>query len=146
MKRMSGLIVIAGGLALAAWVSFGRYLFGVGGELTPWFAVGIGVPIAALYFFVGRAIMRTARFGRRTRPSTVVMLVISVACGILLGFMIPDVTPLGLQTILSGPAEPGLSVAVGVANPLGVVCLAAAIAALVLAHGDTKERIVVEED
>lgn len=146
MKRMPALLVIVGGLVLAAWVSFGRYLFGVGGELTPWFVVGIGVPIAALYLFSGRAIMRTARFGRRTRPSTVVMLAVSAACGILLGFMIPDITPAGLQTIVSGAEEPGLSIAVGVANPLGVICLAAAIAALVLAHGDTKERVVVEED
>lgn len=143
---MPALIVIAGGLALAAWVSFGRHLFGVGGELTPWFAVGLGIPIAALYAFTGRAIMRTARLGRPTRPSTVVMLVISVVCGILLGLMIPDVTPLGLQTILSGATEPGLSIAVGLANPLGIICLAAAIASLVLAQGDTRDRVVVEED
>ncbi|UUT35373.1 hypothetical protein [Microbacterium elymi] len=63
--------------------------------------------------------------------------------------MIPDVTPDGLQTILTGAAEPGRGIAIGFANPLGVIMLVLAVIALVLATGDAKGRADaprVEED
>jgi hypothetical protein len=77
---------------------------------------------------------------------TVAMLVVSWVCGILLGLMIPDVTALGLQTILTGPHEPGLGIAIGVANPLGIIMLLTGIIALVLARGDAKGRAIVAEE
>jgi hypothetical protein len=54
--------------------------------------------------------------------------------------MIPDVTAHGLQTILTGSAEPGLGIAIGFANPLGVLMLVFAVAALILARGDAVGR------
>jgi hypothetical protein len=143
-----GVLVACGGVVLAAWIVGGRYLFGVGGELTPVFASTIGLALVALHFFAGRAIARTARRGRRTRPAVVATLAAAWGCGILLGFTIPDITPHGLQTILSTLAGPGsLDLVVGLSNPLGIVMLATSIAALVLASGDASGRpLRAEED
>jgi hypothetical protein len=132
-----GVLVACGGVVLAAWIVGGRHLFGVGGELTPVFAGTIGLALVALHFFAGRAIARTARRGRRTRPATVATLAVAWGCGILLGFTIPDITAHGLQTILSTLVGPGsLDLVVGLSNPLGIIMLATSIAALVLASGD----------
>jgi hypothetical protein len=141
-----GSAVIVGGLILASWICFGRFLFGVGGSLTPIYVVTIGFLVGTLHFFAGRAIRRTARRGRRTRPATIAMICIAWFTGILLGLMIPDLTAAGLQSIVSGSTEPGLGIAIGLANPLGIVCLATSIVALVLANGDLKDRPHLEED
>lgn len=77
------------------------------------------------------------------------ILIASWACGILLGLTIPDATEQGLQTILTGAEEPGLSIAIGIANPLGIIMLVTGIVALVLARGDAKgraHRVAEEED
>jgi hypothetical protein len=116
------------------------------GELTQLYTFTLGLVIVVLHFFIAEALARTAQHGHRTRPATVAMLFASWACGILLGLMIPDVTALGLQTILTGQHEPGLSIAVGVANPLGIIMLLTGIIALVLARGDAKGRATVTED
>lgn len=141
-----GYVVTLGGFVLALWICFGRFLFGIGGSLTPIYVVTIGFLVATLHFFAGRAISRTARLGRNTRPSTVAMICIAWFTGILLGLMIPDATADGLQTIVSGAVEPGLGIAIGLANPLGIICLATSIAAVALAHGDAKGRPELEED
>ena len=141
-----GLVVIIAGVVLAAWVSLGRIPFGIAGELTPWFVVTLGLLIAVLHFFTGRAIVRTARLGRATRPVTILYVCFSWACGLLLGLMIPDVTADGWQTIISGPGEPMLSIAVGLANPLGIVCIATAVVALVLAGQDARGSIRRHDD
>lgn len=134
-----GLGIPVVGVLLAAWVTAGRFLFGVGGSLTPAYSL-IGLTVVVLYVFIGRALRRTARTGRSTRPAVFGTLGASVGCGILLGLMIPDVTPGGLQTILTRAAEPGLGIVVGIANPLGVVMVATAIFSLVLANGDAIGR------
>lgn len=140
------LLVALVGLAIAAWVSIGRLFFGVAGELTQVYTFTLGLVIVVLHLFVAEALARTAQHGHRTRPATVAMLVVSWVCGILLGLMIPDVTVLGLQTILTGPHEPALGIAIGVANPLGIIMLLTGIIALVLARGDAKGRAIVAEE
>ncbi|HEU4808835.1 MAG TPA: hypothetical protein VFT01_11285 [Homoserinimonas sp.] len=141
------LLVVFTGLLIAAWVSVGRLLFGVAGELTQLYTFTLGLLIVVLHAFIAEALARTAQNGHRTRRATIWMLATSWACGILLGLMIPDVTALGLQTILTGPHEPGLSIAIGVANPLGIIMLVTAIVALALARGDARGKAhVVEED
>ncbi|MEX1078421.1 MAG: hypothetical protein WED09_04870 [Homoserinimonas sp.] len=141
-------LVVLVGLLLAAWVALGRLLFGVAGELTQVYTFSIGLIIFLLHAFITEALLRAAQNGYRVRPATIAMLIASWALGILLGLVIPDVTPLGLQTILTGPREPGLSIAIGVANPVGIVMLVTAIVALVLARGDArgKAQAVAEED
>lgn len=133
-----GVVVAGAGVLLAAWVVFGRSVFGVGGSLTVTYALTIGVVLVVLHFFIGRGILRTARRGYRTRRATVGTVIAAWGCGILLGLMIPDLTPIGLQTILTGPSEPGLGIAIGVSNPLGIVMLVMSITALVLATVDSK--------
>ncbi|MHA6670301.1 hypothetical protein ACX3O0_15685 [Homoserinimonas sp. A447] len=140
------LLVVFVGLVIAAWVSVGRLFFGIAGELTQLYTFTLGLIIVVLHAFITEALARTAQLGHRTRPATVAMLVASWACGILLGLMIPDVTALGLQTILTGPDEPGLSIAIGVANPLGIIMLLTGIIALVLARGDAKGKAVIARE
>ena len=125
---------------LAAWVTLGRVLFGVAGELTQLYVFTLGLVIVVLNAFVAEGLARTAHNGHRTRPATIGMLLASWGCGILLGLMIPDVTALGLQTIITGPHEPGLGIAIGIANPLGIVMLVTVIVALGLARGDAKGK------
>jgi len=141
-----GLADIVVGFLVALWVSLGRIPFGVAGGLTPLFVPTLGFAIGALHFFAGRAIMRTARLGRTTRPATILMVCFSWACGILLGLMIPDITDLGWQTILTGGEEPGLGIAIGISNPLGIICIGTAVVAVVLARQDTRERLNPDDE
>jgi hypothetical protein len=134
------LLVAFAGLLLAAWIGFGRVFFGVAGELTQLYTFTLSLVIVVMHAFIAEALARTAHHGYRTRPATIAMLVASWGCGILLGLMIPDVTALGLQTILTGPHEPGLGIAIGVANPLGIVMLVTISVALGLARGDAKGK------
>lgn len=142
------LLVIFAGLLLAAWVSVGRALFGISGELTQVYIFTLGLLVFLLHAFIAEALLRAAQHGYRARPATVAMLIASWGCGLFLGLTIPDVTPQGLQTILSGAEEPGLSIAIGVANPLGIIMLITAIVALALARGDAqgKAHLVAEEE
>lgn len=139
-STVPGILVAVAGLALAAWVVAGRALFGIAGELTQVYAFTLGLVIIVLHAFIGEALVRTAHHGYRTRPATIGMLVASWGCGILLGLMIPDATPAGLQTILTGASEPGLSIVIGLANPAGIIMLVTVIVALGCARGDAKGK------
>lgn len=141
----TGIAVIVAGIAVAGWISFGRHLFGIGGDLTIAYAATLGVIFAVLLVLTGLAVRRTARRGFETRALTHALLIASGVCGFLLGLTIPDSTPHGLQTIISGPTEPALGIAIGIANPLGVVGIATAIIALVLAVGDSRGRVTLVE-
>lgn len=142
-----GIVVACGGALLAAWVVGGRIPFGVAGSLTVTYALTIGIALIVLHFFIGWAILRTARRGHRTRPATIWTVSAAWGCGILLGLMIPDVTAIGLQTILTGAVEPGLGIVIGLSNPLGIIMLAMSVAALVLASVDAKGGPrVIDED
>ncbi|GAB3123242.1 hypothetical protein [Glaciibacter psychrotolerans] len=136
-QRRLGAGIIVVGVLLGAWITFGRFLFGVGGSLTAVYAL-IGLTVVVLYLFIGLALRRTARNDHPTRPTVFGTLGASVGCGILLGLMIPDATPDGLQTILTGGEEPGLGIVVGVANPLGIILIALAIVSLWIANLDAR--------
>lgn len=140
-----GVGVLLAGVAIAAWIVFGRFLFGVGGELTLAY-LPIGVLVVVLHAFIGRALSRTAARGFTPRRSTWGTLITAWGCGILLGLTIPDVTETGLQTILTGAAQPWLDVAIGVANPAGIIMIAFTIIALVLASQDAHGPRPVEDD
>ncbi|WP_341952068.1 hypothetical protein [Salinibacterium sp. TMP30] len=141
----TGVVVIVAGIAVAGWISFGRHLFGIGGELTIAYAATLGIIFAVLLVLTGLAVRHTARRGFETRAMTQALLIASGVCGFLLGLTIPDSTPRGLQTIISGPTEPALGIAIGIANPLGVIGIATAIIALVLAIRDSRGRITLVE-
>lgn len=131
------LITTAIGLLLCAWVAFGRIAFGVQGELTVVYALAVIVP-AALYLATGHAWRRAVRAGHRIRGATLAFLIASWACALLLGLMIPDLTPHGFATILSGTAEPALGIAIGISNPLAVIMIATAAFALALSVQDSR--------
>ncbi|CAO1651326.1 Na+/H+ antiporter MnhB subunit-related protein domain-containing protein [Salinibacterium sp. NYA9b] len=141
----TGVAVIGFGIAVAGWVSFGRHLFGIGGDLTIVYATTIGILFGVVFVLVGLAMRRTQTRGFGTRPITHAMLISSGVCAFLLGLMIPDNTPEGLQTIVSGPNEPALGIAIGIANPLGVIGIATGIIALVLAVKESRGRITLVE-
>ncbi|MGF2949439.1 hypothetical protein [Microbacterium alcoholitolerans] len=130
-----GVGVLLVGVALALWIAFGRFLFGAGGELTVAYLL-IGVLVLVLHIFISRALARTAKRGFTVRPSTRGTLIGAWGCGILLGLTIPDITADGMQTIVSGTQQPALDVAIGIANPAGIVMAALTIIALVLASQD----------
>ena len=141
----TGGVVVVAGIAVAAWISFGRHLFGIGGDLTIIYAATLGVIFAALLVFTGLAVRRTARRGFETRAITYAFFIASGVSGLLLGLTLPDSTPRGLQTIVSGPTEPALGIAIGIANPLGVIGIATAIIALVLSIRDSRGQITLVE-
>jgi hypothetical protein len=135
-----GALIVVAGVVLAAWVALGRAPFGIAGHLTPVYALTLGTVLVVLNLFVARGVVRTGRAGHRHRGATFGTLFASWGCAILLGLLIPDDTPDGLQTILTGAAEPGRGIAIGFANPLGVIMLVFGVLAAVLARGDSLGR------
>ncbi|EAR25317.1 hypothetical protein A20C1_01976 [marine actinobacterium PHSC20C1] len=143
---MLGAAVASAGIAVAGWVSFGRDIFGIGGDLTLVYSATLGVMFAALFVVAGLAIRSATLRGFPTRAITHAMLISSGVCAFLLGLTLPDNTPIGLQTIISGPNEPALGIAIGIANPLGVIGITTGIIALVLAVRDSRGRITLVEE
>lgn len=137
---LPGVLAGAGGVIIAAWVTLGRALFGIAGGLTPLYVFTVGIVLVVLALLTADAMMRAARRGFAHRPVTLVMLFGWWGCGLLLGFIIPDVTSAGLQTIATGTTEPGRGIAVGFSNPIGIIMLFGAIAAMLLARGDARGR------
>lgn len=142
---LRGVGVLLVGVVLALWIVFGRFLFGVGGELVVPYLL-IGVLVVALHIPLGRAVTRMTNRGFTLRPSTRGSLIAAWGCGILLGLTIPDITPDGLQTIISGTQQPTLDVAIGVANPAGIIMIAFTCIALVLASQDAHGPRPTEDD
>ncbi|WP_308490903.1 hypothetical protein [Microbacterium terrisoli] len=135
-----GVIVVGVGVVLAAWIAFGRALFGIAGDLTAVYALTLAPLLVVLHLFIGQGVVRTQRRGFRHRRATFGTLYASWGCAVMLGLLIPDMTPGGLQTIATGASEPGRGIAIGFANPLGVIMIVFAVAALVLARGDAHGR------
>ncbi|TAM70425.1 MAG: hypothetical protein EPN48_03225 [Microbacteriaceae bacterium] len=141
-----GILIIVGGLLVAAWIGVGRFPFGIAGSLTPLY-VFIALIILGLQAATGRALIRGARAGYAARGWTIAIVLCSWAFGILCGLTLPDATPSGLQTIVSGSHEPGLGIAIGVTNPAGMICAILSVAAVILAYRDARGgRPVYDED
>lgn len=134
-----GILVILVGLIVAAWVAVGRFLFGIGGSMTPWYLL-LGTAIFVGQCFAGRAIILTARRGYHSRAWTMVIVAFSWGFGLLCGATLPDNTPLGMQTIVSGTQPTGLGIAIGVTNPCAIVCLSLTGATIFLGYYDARGR------
>ncbi|WP_417562598.1 hypothetical protein [Microbacterium sp.] len=137
---LPGYLIVVVGLVLALWIAFGRVLFGVAGELTVVYALTIAPLLVVLHLFIAQGVLRTARRGYRSRRATFGTLYASWGCAVLLGLLIPDLTSTGLQTVLTGGSEPALGIAIGFANPIGIIMFVFAVAALILARGDANGR------
>lgn len=146
MSVAPGILIILGGLLVAAWIGVGRFPFGVAGSLTPLY-VFIGLIVAGLQVATGRALIRGARAGYQAHGWTIAIVLSSWAFGILCGLTLPDATPAGMQTILTGAQEPGLGIAIGVTNPAGMICVILSVAAVILAYRDARGgRPIYDQD
>ncbi len=138
--------VLAVGLLLSAWVTYGRFLFDRGGSLTPIYAVLIGVPMVVLHAFVARAFGKVRRAGMGMRRATLNCLLTAWACFILLGLTIPDRPHESLETIVTGSHDLWVGMAIGIANPAGIIGMGLTVATLILALGDARGPRLSEDE
>lgn len=120
------------GIAMAAWMVAGRWLFGIGGPLTWWYLPAIGLTYALLSWWIAHRIAVVGRRGRRTGRAVWVALALSWACALGFGLTVPDRVDGELVSILSDAAGSRFSAEMSIAlcNPLGIVAFALAFAAL----------------
>lgn len=134
-----GIATIAIGTLVAAWMTAGRALFGVAGEMVPWFAATILPVMAGLCIAAGAMMLRAARRGHPLRPATRSTMIVSWVLGLLFGLMVPDTTADGLASVLSVLGGPvALEIGIGLCNPLGIVAVVLAVFSLALAFRDSQ--------
>jgi hypothetical protein len=134
-----GIIVMVAGVLIAAWMGFGRTLFGVGGEFVLAYTLTASVAIAVLNIFTGRAIRRAVTIGHRLHPQTVIAVVLTWIAGIGFGFTVADANESGLDTVMSHLGGETLrGMAIGLSNLFGILTLGGSIAALVFARLDVR--------
>ncbi len=126
-------------VAVPLWLAGGRLLTDSAGSLTPVYAVTL-TPLVLVLSLVALGVpaRRPARY-----PSVraCVILMISWACGIALGFTLPD-TGEGASSVLGAWFGPGAEgAAAALSNPLGIIMLFTVVMGCVVAvrhsgHGD----------
>jgi len=149
--------LISGGVAviLALWMGFGRWLFGIGGHMTWWYAPLIALPFLILQWWTLQRMSVARSRGCRIGRAPIVALVLSWLCALGFGFTAPDIqaggsaglTGDGSASILShlaGPEWIGMSIAL--CNPLGIIALALSIAALGFAFAAGREPRPEEDE
>lgn len=129
---VKSLVITSIGVILAAWMSLGRWLFGIGGDLTWWYLPTIGLGYVVLSWWIARRMTITRRRGRRTGRAVWVALILSWACAIGFGFTVPDRVSGELVSILSHLAGSAFSAEMSFAlcNPLGIIAFTLAFFAL----------------
>jgi len=126
------------GVLAALWVVLGRGLFGPLGSLTVIYALILGLPILVLHALIARALARTARAGFVTRRATWLTVATAWLCFTVLGLTIPDRIDGVLHTLVTGSQQPGLGLAIGIANPMGIIGIGLCVASLILAVSDSR--------
>lgn len=137
------------GLLIAAWVVFGRKVFGVDGSLTLIYTLSLGPAIVVANMVAAMGIHQVALKKQHLKPVTFIVIVAGWVCGILLGLLIPDETETGLRSIAVDQSIPGiLDFVIGIANPLGIFTVGLPIASYFLARSNAKgiREEVPEED
>lgn len=130
-------------LLIPLWVTAGRMLFGVGGNLVVIFAATVG-PLLAILMLVSAARITVAaarrpRFGAPLRTSFL-LLGLWLAGGAF-GFLVPDVgggpgRDGSVMSALVGTEAVGFSAAL--ANPVGILTLGLTVALLVVSVRDDR--------
>ena len=145
---MKSVVVTVIGLVLAAWMSLGRWAFGLGGGLTWWYLPGIGLTYALLSWWIGRRLTLATRRGRRTGRSVWVALILSWVSAIGFGFTVPDSVNGELVSILSNSVGSQFSAEMSIAlcNPLGILAFALAFVALGFAIAAGREPRPEEDE
>lgn len=136
---LPSILLFLGGVLVALWIAVGRFLFGVGGSLTPWYLL-LGTAVLFTQGFAARTVFLTSHHGYRSRAWTILCIAFSWLAGVLNGLTLPDITSQGMRTILNGPNSTGLQIAIGVTNPCAILCLALAAAAIFLGYYDARGR------
>ena len=127
------------GALVAAWMGFGRVLFGVGGEFVLAYTLTASVAITLINIFTGRAIQLANRRGHRIHPQTVIALAVFWVGGLGFGFTVADANASGLDTLMSyWGGETLRGMAIGLSNLFGILALAGSIAGLVFARLDSR--------
>ncbi|NKX55639.1 hypothetical protein [Arthrobacter mobilis] len=127
-------------LLVPLWAAAGRVLFGIGGQLTVLLAFTLGPVLLILLLLAG---VRTTATAAKYRPFAAPADTSAVLAGAWLaalgfGFTVPDFGARGgsVMSRLLGDSALGLSTAL--CNPLGILSLGLAIAAVVLAYRDAR--------
>jgi hypothetical protein len=135
------------GVVLALWMSSGRWLFGIGGELTWWYVPTIGILFGGLSLWTARRIRITLARGRTIGRATVIALILAWLCALGFGATVPD-NPGGelvsIVSLFAGPESLGMSI--GICNPLGIIAFACLIAALGFAAAAGREPHVDDDE
>lgn len=125
------------------WLAGGRLLTDSAGSLTPVYAATLA-PVLLVLSLVALSVP-ARRPGRYPSARACTVLLISWACGIALGFTLPD-TGAGASSVLGAWAGPGAEgAAAALSNPLGIIMVFMAVLGCVLsvrhsAHGDGSGR------
>lgn len=135
------------GVLCALWMGLGRWIFGIGGELTWWYAPLIAVPFAVLQIWTVRRLRAASDRGRPAGRAPYVALALSWACAVGFGLTVPDVHGGELVSILSHLAgDDWIGMSVALCNPLGIIAFATAIAAVSFAHSAGRTRRLSEDE
>lgn len=122
-------------VAVPLWMAGGRVLAGSAGALTPVYALTLA-PLLLVLSVVALAVPRR-RPGRLPSGRALGVLSLAWACGIGLGFTLPD-TGEGASSVLGVLAGPGAEgAAAALSNPLGIIMAFMAVAGCVLAVRDS---------
>ena len=145
---MKPVAVVTIGIVLAAWMSVGRWLFGLGGWLTWWYAPGIGLTYALLMMWIARRIRITAERGMHTGRATIVSLILSWISAVGFGITVPDIVDGELVSLLSAWVGPGISgeMSIALCNPFGIVAFAIAFFALGFSMADARDPRPEEDE
>lgn len=144
--RLPPWVVILVGTALVTWVTFGRFLFDKNGPFTIVYVLLIAIPVFLLHLLIAHNLTLVYRSGYTVRRATVGSLLMAWLCFSLLGFVIPDRPVDSLETILSGASEPLLGLAIGIANPLGIIGIALTVTAFLFSRTDAVGGKPTEDD
>ena len=122
-------------VVVTLWMAGGRFLTHSAGDLTPVYALTLS-PVLLVLSVVALAVPRR-RPGRYPSARSLGLMLIAWACGLGLGFTLPD-TGEGAASVLGALVGPGAEgVAAAFSNPLGIIMLFMSIAGCVLAVRDS---------
>lgn len=144
--QLPAMLVVFMGTLVSLWVAVGRALFDKMGSLTVVYVILVAIPVFLLHLFIARNLARVKVAGHVQRRATVNSLVTAWLCLVLFGLTLPDRPRASLETILTSDIEPWTGMAVGIANPLGIIGIALTVAALFLSRTDVLGLKPSEDD
>ncbi|WP_312178416.1 hypothetical protein [Arthrobacter sp.] len=144
ISRIFTLVMAAVSIPMAIvvplWITAGRTLFGVEGQLVPIFALTAGPVLAILMLTAAVKITVQAKgrhpFGAPLKTS--VLLLANYVLAGAFGFLVPDFGSPGSGSVLSGLAgEDVLGYSAALANPFGIATLFISVVVLVTSFRDS---------